>query len=435
MSFEDKFIEYIMSHYNEAKRDFDKITEQLQLSDLNFRGRCTKTLSIPKVFTSSDIELFEDFASKCISVFNKVIDRYLKDAEYRKLFPYCKELEELILLPKQFGVHIPMTRIDFFYNEKSKSIKLCEVNTDGTGAMNKHRILSDLLSYNTAVSEVLGDRYLTFELFDTWVKEFMSIWNEYSGNKPNPTVAIIDFLDRGTVNEFKRFKEAFLRHDIDCIICDIRELSYDGEKLMFDGRGIDVIYRRAVTSDIMENCGDIKPFISAVKDNNVCIVGGFRTQIIHNKVSFIILHKEETQTFMTEEEKAFIKRHVPVTKELSFLSAEEENIYKTKDSWIIKPYDLYYARGVFAGVDYSTNEWREVVEKSIEEGDYLMQEYCVPYKTKNIDFSDKDPKVRDFRNMTGAFCYNEKLYGILSQQSTGGIISHHNERVVATVIS
>jgi len=433
VSYEDKFIEYILKNYDESKKDFDEIAKQLQMSDLNFRDKCTKTLAFPKVFTTNDMKLFSDFISGCFTVFNKVIERYISDEEYRKLFPYCGELEKLILLPKQFHVNIPMTRIDFFYNEKTKGIKLCEVNTDGTGAMNKNRILSDLLSYNTAVREVLGDGYDTFELFDTWVNEFLSLWNEYSGGKANPSVAIVDFLDRGTLNEFKRFKEAFERNGISCIVCDIRELEYDGERLSYQGQAVDVIYRRAVTSDIIENFDSVLPFIAAVKDDNVCIVGGFRTQVIHNKVSFIVLHKKETQAFMTDEENAFIRRHVPVTKELSFLSAEEEGVFENKDLWIIKPFDLYYARGVHAGVDYTAEEWRELVEQSIEDGDYLMQEYCTPFRTKNIDFSEDNPEAREFGNMTGAFCYNEKIYGILSQQSAGGIISHQNERVLASV--
>ena len=434
MGLEYKHIEYILANYDEAKSDYERIAEQVFLSDLNFNNRCIQTVSVPKAYTSDDLKLFKDFISKCFIVFNKVIERYINDAEYRKLFPFSKELEELILLPKQFEVNIPMTRIDFFYNEETKEIGLCEVNTDGTAAMNENRIFNELLSLNTAAKFVLGDNYYTFELIDSWIGEFMALWNEYSGNKPNPTVAIVDFLDRATLNEFTRFKEAFERREINCIICDIRELDYDGIVLSYQGRSIDVIYRRAVTSDIVENIESVNAFIAAVKDDNVCIVGGFKSQIIHHKYSFIVLHMEETNAFLSEEEKAFVKAHVPLTKVLTDESATDENIYENKDMWIIKPFDLYAAKGVYAGVDYSIAEWRDLVEKSMRTDEYLMQRYYKPYRTKNIDFSEEEPQVRDYRNMTGVFCYNEKVSGIYSRLSKSGIIAVGTEKVVATVI-
>jgi len=302
--------------------------------------------------------------------------------------------------------------------------------------MNEIRIFNNLLSQCSAVDYVLGENYYTFEVFDTWVNEFMRLWQEYSKNKPEPTVAITDFLDRATVNEFKRFKEAFERHDISCIVCDIREFEYDGKNLLHNGKRIDAIYRRAVTSDIMSNFEEVQPFIEAVKDNNVCIVGSFKTQIMHNKISFLVLHKEETKAFMTEEEWEFIQLHVPVTKELTDLAAKTEDIYGNKDSWIIKPFDLYASKGVYAGVDYTSEEWSSIIRKSIETGDYLMQEFYTPYRTNNIDFTEEHPEVRSYCNMTGAFCYNEKVYAIYSRLSKDNIIiPQQNEKVVATLIS
>jgi len=436
MSYSDNILEYVKANLEESKQDFDNITEQIRLSDLNFKNWCIKTLAAPKVFTTDDEKLIKEFVANCFSIFNKVISRYIDDPEYRRLFPYSKELEDLVTLPAQYSVQIPMARVDFFFNEETKDIKLCEINTDGASAMNEVRIFNTLLPFNSAFKHVLGDNYRTYELFDTWINEFMKLWDEHSGNKPNPKVAIVDFLDKATLNEFTRFKEAFERRGIDCIVCDIRELEYDGITLSHKGRSIDIIYRRAVTSDIVANIDEVRPFITAVRDNNVCIVGGFRTQIIHNKASFIVLHSAETNAFLSEEEKAFVRRHVPITKVLSESSANQENIFNTKDNWIIKPFDLYASKGVHAGVDYSNDEWCDVVRQAINTGEYLLQEFTVPYRTNNIDFSEENPKVESYCNMTGAFCYNENVYAVYSRLSKDNIIiPGNNEKVIPTVIA
>ena len=435
MCYDDRLIEYIKANFENSKKEFDLINDKIISSDLNEKGTYSKMLAIPRVFLSEDIKIFEDFVKTCFSIFNKIIDRYINDPEYRELFPFSDKLKELILLPKQYDVHIPMARIDFFFDEITKSIKLCEINTDGTSGMNKTRIFNGLLTYSSALRHVLGENYKTFELFDSWIEAFKLLWSQYSGGKSSPTVAIVDFLENVRLNEFKHFKETFEKHGINCLICDIRDLSYNGKSLSYQGTQIDIIYRRAVTSDILANFEIVKPFIDAVMDNNVCIVGSFITQIIHNKASFIVLHDNKTLAFMDEDERAFIKSHVPVTKMLSCLSVQEEDIFAGKDYWIIKPIDSYDSKGVYAGLDYDNDRWKALIEQALETGDYLLQEFAVPYRSKNIDFSEENPQVREFSNVTGAYCYNEKMYGIFSRLSHSNVIVPGvNQRDTVTIV-
>ena len=58
-------------------------------------------------------------------------------------------------------------------------------------------------------------------------------------------------------------------------------------------------------------------YCSVFQYENVCIIGAFCTQIIHNKWLFKALHEEPTQSLLTEEERDFVKKHVPYTNILS----------------------------------------------------------------------------------------------------------------------
>jgi hypothetical protein len=126
-----------------------------------------------------------------------------------------------------------------------------------------------------------------------------------------------------------------------------------------------------------------------------CLVGGFRTQVIHNKALFGILHREETLSLLTPEERAFVMRHVPLTYPLLPDYIEKHNVLANKDFWLIKPYDSYGSRGVYAGLDCAQVEWERLVRACAGDG-YLMQEYCAPYRSTNIDFSDEQPKKKAF---------------------------------------
>lgn len=436
MSYEKEMLQWIGEHFEEARQDFDEIQQAIQNSVLCYKGRCVQSPAVPKVYSRRDADLIEKFVADCFGVFNKVIDRYFADENYRRLFPFSPELERLILLPAQYACRVPMARVDFFFNEETKAIKLCEINTDGTSAMNEDRILGGLLHKNRAYQQFAETHVCRpFELFNSWVDEFLALYREYSQSDALPIVAIVDFLEKATLPEFKQFVLAFAERGVKAEIVDIRDVQYiDGSLLTPGGEKIDAVYRRAVTSDIMANYDQVQPFLQGALAGAACLVGGFRTQIIHNKALFGILHREETLAFLTPEESAFVLRHVPLTYPLLPTYIEKHNVLANKDFWIIKPYDSYGSRGVYAGIDCDQSEWDRLVRECAGDG-YLMQEYCAPYRSQNIDFTDEQPKARPFCNITGVFCYNERPYGIYSRLSKGNVISsQYDEKTIATLV-
>ena len=98
-------------------------------STAKYHGRCVSTLYVPKMFTTEDIAYFRQLIKELYGIFDKVIDHYRSDAEYRSLFGYDKRLEELILREKRYNSNIPIARIDIFYNEATKEFCFCEFNT------------------------------------------------------------------------------------------------------------------------------------------------------------------------------------------------------------------------------------------------------------------------------------------------------------------
>jgi len=436
MSNEQYMLQWIEDHFEEAQQDYLEIQQAIRGSVLCYNNRCVQGLAIPRIYSRGDAELMKQFVAGCFGIFNKVIDRYLADENYRNLFPFSPGLERLILLPAQYECRVPMARVDFFFNEETKSIKLCEINTDGTSAMNEDRILGGLLEKNRAYQSFAETKdCAAFELFNSWVEEFLSLYHEYSQSDALPTVAIVDFLEKATLNEFKQFALAFAERGVKAEIIDIRDIQYkDGCLLTPAGDKIDAVYRRAVTSDIMANYDDVQPFIEGALAGAACLVGGFRTQIIHNKALFGILHREETLDFLTPEEREFVLRHVPLTYPLLPDTIKKHSVLENKDFWLIKPYDSYGSRGVYAGLDCEREKWERLIQENTGDN-YLMQEYCTPYRSQNIDFSDEQPKTRPFCNITGVFCYNERPYGIYSRLSKGNVISsQYDEKTVATMV-
>ncbi len=430
----ESYLNYIKENYDKCDKAAHEIMDYLRHSSVAYHNRCVYTLLVPKIFDLNETEHFKQIVNTTYGIFEKVIREYLSNPEYRSSFPFEDELNERILSDRGYDCLLPIARFDIFYNEENGDFKFCEINTDGTSAMNEDFVLSYAFDKNPAHAHVKNSRTLySRELYDTWVESFFEIYSSYKKKVDKPYVAIVDFLATGSITEFEEFKLRFEKAGYECEVCDICELTYDDSRLYCaSGRAIDVIYRRAVTSDVIKRADEIRPFINAVKDENVCIIGAFCTQIIHNKWLFKALHEEPTLSLLTDEEREFVLRHVPYTNLLSKNSCDLERIIREKDKWLIKPLDSYASKGVFAGCDCSEDEWAAHIYEYADTG-YIYQEYCPPYRTENISFIDGTDGFASYTNMSGLFVYNGRFAGVYSRLSTGGIISsQYNERSVPT---
>jgi hypothetical protein len=199
---------------------------------------------------------------------------------------------------------------------------------------------------------------------------------------------------------------------------------------------IDAIYRRAVTSECMDRISEINDFIQAVLQKKVCLIGAFRTQVVHNKNIFRILHLDKTKSFLTHDEIEFINQHIPRTYELKTGLFDYDDVINNKDKWLIKPSDKYGSYGVEAGLNCSLDEWVQIINDKINT-DYILQEYCTPFKTQNFYYNDKNEPVYDmYNNMTGIFLYNGKVAGLYSRLMTGPVTTKQDEgRVAPTILA
>jgi hypothetical protein len=192
---------------------------------------------------------------------------------------------------------------------------------------------------------------------------------------------------------------------------------------------IDLVYRRAVTSDMVARLQELPqdvqaalidggllaaeaedPYldgelalIEAVRQSEVCMAGSFQSQVAHAKQIFRVLRLPETFEFLEPGEQAFVDAHIPLTASLTTQEVDPEHIIAEKDNWILKPCDGYAARGVYAGLDFEPASWREVVQACLDH-DYLVQRYVRPYETPNTavqpPFADH---LHPYQTLTGLY--------------------------------
>lgn len=435
----NEYIELVNSNIDFCREDASRMRDALENSSAHYHGYTVHTLYIPNIYTEKDYENLKSAAEMTYGILDKVIREYLKNGDYRSLFGFEKKLEDLILRPAVYGETLPIARIDLFYNPETENFKFCEFNTDGSSGMNEDRELINVFNASETFKEFSKNHALkTFELFDSWVHEFEKIYRGSDISIENPHVAIVDFMSSASNEEFEEFKHAFERAGFSCEICDIYKLTRANNELISpSGKKIDVVYRRAVTCDIMQNYDKVRPFIDAAMNNEVVLIGDFRTQVVHNKLIFKILRDDMTRALLTDEENDFIEKHIPKTYNLTHDLIHELNVLSNKDKWIVKPSDSYASKGVLAGIEAkSDEEWLTFLSQHMNT-DYLLQEYVTPYETRNLDILwYRNDDYIGISNITGMFVYNGHLQGLYSRVARTGVIStQYSEMTLPTMIA
>ncbi|WBW49702.1 glutathionylspermidine synthase [Peptoniphilus equinus] len=382
--------------------DYLKLKDDVAHSNAIYKDKPVPVTYQGLFYDAADRKALDDISKRLMDLTKKVVNAYLEDSEYRKLFGFSPQLEALILHDPGYDIDVPMARYDIFYNG-GENYKFIEFNTDGSSAMNKDNTVGDLL-LETKGMKAFGERYTleNVDLFTPWIQASTSIYESRYHRKPN--IAIVDFLDIGATYEFKKFKWLFEAAGYTCDIFDIRDLTYKDGKLMGGDYVIDMVYRRVVTAEYMKVYDTLADFTQAYLDNAFMMIGSFRSQIMHTKLIFHILHHPMTMALLSDEEQHFVKAHIPFTDHLN--EATLGNVLEDKDRWIIKPIDDYAGHGVYAGKSFTQKEWEDLVRDAATRPS-IYQEYYAMDPLPFVEFNDDgELEVHGFSAVMGLFIYN-----------------------------
>lgn len=417
-----EYIDIVKQNKNLYYEDYKRAKDKVARSNARYKGKPVPFLYQPMFFTNEDIESFNRIGSIVMSIGNKVTKKYIESPEYRKMFKYPKLLEELLLVDPGYDINIPISRFDLFYSGEDR-FKFIEINTDGSSGMNEDNIFSRIILESESMKPMKAKYEIDyFELIDRWVEESLKVYDGFNKKVDKPNIGIVDFSETGITAEFEAFKNAYIDKGYNAEIIDPRELSYTNGHLYYEDMRIDLIYRRIVTVEFIEKSEEIPDLIEAYRDGAVCMIGSLRSQIMHNKIIFKILHHQDTQEFLTEEEVLFIKNHIPYTEEFSGDNSRFEQVKQNKNKYIIKPTDSFASQGVSAGRDFSQEQWEKIIEDCWNK-DYLFQEFIEPSTRPFIQFDEKGGlSVQDFNMNIGVYMYNEGFAGIYTRISRQNII-------------
>lgn len=399
---------------------------------LVFGLRTLCTVLRPRFFTPAEYATLCQRVATLMGGFRLAFDHALADPSVRAQFRLT-EWEERLVVEDRSGIPpSPTTRIDAFMTADG-GLSLTEFNGETPAAP----------AYNDALATVMWDLPVARAFARAWwirplearhgvLRVLLDAYQEWSGMRNIPRIAILDWNDVPTKSEFELFRRYFDASGIPCVIGDPRECEYRGGRLWLGGAPVDLVYKRVLIDELVEREGLESPVIRAVRDNAVCFLNGFRSKILHKKASLAVLSDERNAAWFPQDVRHAIAAHIPWTRVIEDRRTQNPDgehidlLAWTRDHrerLVLKPNDAYGGAGIVLGWTVDDTEWGAAVAKAVAEPYIVQQRVKIP-KEPYPSIVDGRVQLIDRQVDTAPFvCDGRYVEGVLTRLSTAELLN------------
>ena len=180
-----------------------------------------------------------------------------------------------------------------------------------------------------------------------------------------PTVAIADWAEVKTRADQQILQEAFAARGARCLLADPRSMGLRGGRLVAGGQAVDVVYRRAVLSELVAREDEVRDFLRAYASGAAAFVNSFRCRLSEDKAFLALLTDETFASLLTEDETALVARTVPWTRKLEERRTTKDGravdlpsfVRDHRAGLVLKPAHGYGGRDVRVGDETAPADW------------------------------------------------------------------------------
>ncbi len=362
----------------------------------------------------------------------------LAEPELRAELDLTPEEEPLALAEPGCRHSSPSARLDSFFDDE---VRYVEYNAESPAGM--------------AYGDVLAETFEELEVMRRFRERFrvrglpsrrsqadcmLRAFDEWGG-ADKPSIAIVDWPGLPTVSEFLLFQEYFAAQGVECGIYEPAALSYDRGKLRApDGRELNLVYRRVLTSELLARPDEAKALCEAYLEGAIVMVNTFRAKLLHKKMSLALLSDERYRSLYSPAEQAAIDRHIPWTRRLRHgrstgpssagtppIDDLAEYVASSRQNLVLKPNDEYGGKGVVLGWTVDDSEWEATIEAALHQT-YVVQEAVPiprePYPVAVGRGEDRSVQMVDLAVDMDPYLYEGAVTGgVLTRLSSSALLN------------
>lgn len=406
---------------------------ELRRRGLYFGERPLCTVVRPRFLTHEQYRLLRDRCVILLRALDRIYRAAFENAALRSQFGLADWEEALIKGDPGFPDASPTSRLDAFYLPDERQFHLTEYNAETPAGAAYGDALADVFLALPAMRPFLR-RYDVRPLptrHDV-LHALLAAYARWGGGKQKaPRIAILDWREVPTHNEFVLWVDYFRSRGIEAVIVDPRETELRDGRLVACGAAVDLIYKRVLISELVERGGLDHPVIRAVESGAVCMVNPFRCKLLHKKASLAVLSDERNVGLFPDDEREAIEAHIPWTRVVAERATRHGGrkidlvpfILAQRERLVLKPNDEYGGKGIVLGWEVDGAAWERSVRAALTQPFVVQERVPIP--------SEPFPSVVDGRMVladrildTNPFAYHGAYVdGCLSRLSTAALVN------------
>ena len=411
-----------------APRVFEKLHDAMRANRLVYGDRPISVALRPHLLERSQFEAHRVVAELIVRALEKIASMAVQFPGLMTKLGLTDAEQKVALIDPGFARAAVTTRLDGFVH--GQEIKFVEYNAENPSSLSDQEGLNRVLFELSAMS-TLAQHYSLhqFSPVATLLDSLLLTYREWNG-KGVPNIAIVDWKDLPTSNEFILLRNHFEAHGVRTIICSPDELEYNRGRLRCGDFEIDLVYKRIIIHEFLARYDETHPLVRACMNHDVCLINPFRCKIMHKKASFELLTDEAYGSWFSSKERAAIARSVPWTRRM----ADRRTTYnghsielidfvrQNRARLVLKPNDDYGGHGVYFGPRLDQPAWDDAITAALS-SDYVVQE-AVDLSPENFPiFTQTDWKLQPMFVDTNPFLFSGKVCGAMVRLSNSPVVN------------
>jgi hypothetical protein len=380
-------IQEAIDRYHGLLTDQLAVDTQAALNDdqrkrrLYFGSRPLCTVLRPHFYEPEQWNYLKQESEVLLRAFSKAHSACMKDSNLRAMLFLEPYEEALFSLDTGFEVPWTTSRLDSFFDLDNMSLRFVEYNAETPAGMAYEDHLAEAFLELEPIKR-FGEQYIirSFAMRQGLLAGMLEVYKQWGGTE-KPQIGIIDWGDVPTLTEHEMCKDYFEAKGIRTILADPRALEYRNSALWAGDFRIDLIYKRVLSSELIERMGMDNAVVRALKDHKVCMSNSFSAKLMAKKASFAVLSDERNSYLFDKAECAAIEAHIPWTRIMeerkSTLHGQEIDLLpyvaEHRDQFVLKPNDEYGGKGVVIGWETSAENWYATMQHAMTTP-YVVQE-------------------------------------------------------------
>lgn len=432
----DDYIEMLAADPSLAQASAEVLNARSYQDKLTFGGIPFSRTLRPRFLTPRQYAYIQQACGILAGAMIQLREACVVDPNVRAQLDLTPEEERLALVDPGFREPSPSIRMDSFWSEHAWHFVEC--NGESPAAIAYTDILAQVFFDMPAVQK-FQERYSLRPIYarERFFAEVMRQYGEFRSNRGTnaysaaPRIAIVDWYGVPTSTEFELFQEYFHSKELDCLICAPEDLEYSGDRLHVGDFVIDIVYKRVLTTELLEKPDVARAFVDAYADGKVMVMNAFRAKFLHKKLSLALLHDDDFAYLYTPEQREIILRHIPWTRKVQDHQTMFEGqavdlvpfILANRDRLVLKPNDDYGGKGVIIGWTVTQEEWEAALATALDEP-YAVQDRVVLEKEPYPFVADDGSlTIADLAADTDPYLFGTDTAGVLTRLSAAALLN------------